>query len=109
MTVLAERVDDLGTGADGDLGVLLDLLDQVVDIEASSDGPRTSSVTDFAVAGHEHRGLAGRVRAADDVDVLVLALRGVGHRRAVVDARGRRSCTAGSSGSSQHPVTCSWR
>ena len=75
-----------GAGADGDLGVLLDLLDQVVRHRrlqrrgAHHDGHR------FGLAGQVHRGLAGRIRPADHVDLFVLAFRRDGHGGPVVDA-----------------------
>ena len=76
----------LGAGANGDLGVLFDLLDQVIRHRrlqrrgAHHDGHRCG------VAGQEHRGLAGRIRPADHVHLFVGAVRGDGGGGAVVNA-----------------------
>ena len=52
----------------------------------SSESPRTTSVTDLATWEKNTRRLAGRVGAADDVDVGVDAVGGLGGRGAVVEA-----------------------
>ena len=46
-------------------------------------------------SGEEHGGLAGRVGAADDEDVLVATGHRLGHRRAVVDAGAGQALDAG--------------
>ena len=59
----------------------------------SSESPRTTNVTDLAHAGEEHGRLTGRVGTADDVDVGVDAVGGLGRRRAVEEAAAGRSPT----------------
>ena len=48
--------------------------------------PRTTSTTRLAWRGEVERGLTGRVRGPDDVDLVALAWLGFAGRRAVVDA-----------------------
>ena len=62
---------------------------------SSSDGPADQQVHRAGVPGEVHRRLSGRVRAADDVDVLVGALGRLGQRRAVVDAAAGQPVRAG--------------
>ena len=84
--VLALARRDFGVEQHVDPLVRLDPLDEVMahlraEVVAANehhDAPR--------VLGEVHRRLPGRVARADDVDHLVLAAEGFGHRRAVVDA-----------------------
>jgi hypothetical protein len=98
---VATRLHDLGADADVDVGDVRDLLDEVVRHRrlerggAHQHGHRTGEPRQ--VDGR----LAGRVRAADHVHVLVLAALGLGERRAVVDARAGH---LGAAGSRQLPV-----
>jgi hypothetical protein len=89
------RLGHLGADAHGDVGYARDLLDEVV-------GHRLLERPSAHQHGHRpgkarqvDGGLAGRVGAAHDVHVLVLAPLGLGERRAVEDARPGHLRTAG--------------
>ena len=93
---VAACLHDLGADADVDVGNARDLLDEVVRhrrlkrVGAHQHGHRPGE------PGQVNGGLAGRVRAAHHVHVLVLAALGLGERRAVVDARpGHLGATGG--------------
>ena len=84
--LVALGLDDLGAGAHRDVLDLLELLDQVVGHRRLQRRPPHQQRHGLGVPGEEHRGLARRVRAADDVDVAALAGRRLGGRGAVEDA-----------------------
>jgi hypothetical protein len=81
------RLRHLGTAADGDVGYARDLLNEVVRHRLLKRAGAHQHRDGTGESGKVDGGLAGRVRAADHVDVLVLAALGLGERRAVVDTR----------------------
>ena len=94
----AVRLDDLVPVRTAMLGVASICSTRYYDIDAASDGPRTSIVTDRAALREVQRGLAGGVGAADDVHVLVGAAHRLGQRGAVEHAAaGQRLGAAGAS------------
>ncbi len=82
--VLAGSPDDLGAGPHGDVRDVRDPLDQVVGHRLLQRRPADQQRHRLGEARQVQGGLAGRVRAADDVDVLPRARRGLGQRRTVV-------------------------
>ncbi len=100
VVVLALRADRDGARAHVDVRQRGELRDQVVRhrlLERAAGEHRDPA----RVLAEVHGRLAGRVRSADDDDVLVLAGAGLGHRGAVVDARAGE---LGEAGAVQLPV-----
>src|SRR5262249_5414887 len=96
---------NFGTGAHPDVGLRLDLLDQVVRHRRLQRRATHDDGHRVRLAGQVHRGLAGRVGPADHVDLFVLAVRRDGNGGPVVGAAagqlvaaGRRQLTVGDAG-----------
>ena len=93
--LVAVRRDHLGAGADRDVVDRRDLLDQVVRHRLLQRGAAHQDGHRPGVPGEVDGGLAGRVGAADDVDVLAGAVGRLGQGRAVVDAAAGELVDAG--------------
>ena len=80
------RLDDLGAGAHVDVRNVVQLLDQVIRhrlderLAPDEQGHRLSAAAEIG------GGLAGRIRAADDVDIVLGAIGRLGQRRTVEHA-----------------------
>src|ERR671916_167999 len=93
--LLARDGGDVGVQAHLYVIPILDLDDQVLG-HALPQVVAAAEHDDLArLVGEEHRCLPGRVRPADDVDVLAPAREGLRLRRAVVDARAGEPVSAG--------------
>ena len=86
--------DDLVRTSTAMLACGRQLFDEVVDIDAARSAPRNQDRHRARVVREEHRGLAGRVAAADQKDVLAGVVMGFGARGAVVDAQAQSAVDA---------------
>src|SRR5713226_3869730 len=78
---------DAGVSPQLNVGSLLDLVDQILRHGAGERVPADKNHDAFCVPGKIHSGLAGRIRAAYDVNDLALAGQCLGGAAAVVDSR----------------------